>query len=126
MAKKKVLIIEDDQAMIDSLTILLKNNYEVDSAKDGNEGLEKLASFKPDLVILDLLMPERDGFDVCHKMKNDENLKNIPVIALSSFTELYDVRFGDEETKGVLPSDVYLSKPLDPPTLLREIKEHIG
>ncbi|MEW6200530.1 MAG: response regulator [bacterium] len=126
MAKKKILIIEDDQAMIDSLTILLKNNYDVDSAKDGNEGLEKIKTVKPDLIILDLLMPERDGFDVCKKLKTDEKLKKIPVIALSSFTEMYGMSFGDEATKGSLPSDVYLSKPLDPETLVREIKQYIG
>jgi len=126
VAKKKILIIEDDQAIVDSIAVLLKNDYEVDSAGNGNIGLEKVKSFKPDLIILDLLMPERDGFDVCRKLKEDDVLKGIPVIALSSFTELYDVRLGGDDTKGMLPSDIYLSKPLDPPTLLREIKEQIG
>jgi putative two-component system response regulator len=126
MSKKKILIIEDDPAIVDSIAALLKTEYEVESANNGNIGLEKVASFKPDLIILDLLMPEKDGFDVCQRLKKDDTLKGIPVIALSSFTELYDMRFGTEETKGMLPSDIYLSKPLDPPTLLREIKDHIG
>ena len=125
MAKKKILIIEDDRAIINSLTVLLKDEYDVDSAKDGNEGLDKVGSFGPDLIILDLLMPERDGFDVAKKLKSDEKLKEIPVIALSSFTELFDMRFGDEATKSSLPTEVYLSKPLDPDTLIREIKQHI-
>jgi putative two-component system response regulator len=126
MAKKKILIIEDDAAIVDSLVALLKNEYETDTAKNGNEGLDKVASFKPDLVILDLLMPERDGFDVCKKIKESEAYKGIPVIALSSFTELYGMSFSGDDTKGMLPSEIYLSKPLDPPTLMREIKEHIG
>ena len=126
VAKKKILIIEDDQAIIDSLVVLLKSIYELDTAMDGNTGLEKVKSFNPDLIILDLLMPQRDGFDVCQKLKADENYKKIPVIALSSFTEQFGMSFSSEETKGALPSDVYLAKPLDPPTLLREIKEHIG
>ncbi|MFA6449881.1 MAG: response regulator [bacterium] len=126
MSKKKILIIEDDPAIVDSIAALLKTDYDVDSAKNGNEGLEKVASFKPELIILDLLMPEKDGFDVCKRLKTDEALKNIPVIALSSFTELYGMSFSGEDTKGMLPSDIYLSKPLDPKTLLREIKDHIG
>jgi putative two-component system response regulator len=126
MSKKKILIIEDDAAIVDSIKALLKNEYDVDSAQNGNVGLEKVASFKPDLIILDLMMPEKDGFDVCKKLKADEALKSIPVIALSSFTELYGMSFTGDDTKSMLPSEIYLSKPLDPPTLLREIKEHIG
>jgi len=126
MAKKKILIIEDDSAIVDSITALIKNDYDVVSAKNGNEGLDKVTCDKPDLIILDLLMPERDGFDVCKKLKTDDALKNIPVIALSSFTELYGMSFTGDDTKSVLPSDIYLSKPLDPPTLLREIKEQLG
>ncbi|HOC91167.1 MAG TPA: response regulator [bacterium] len=126
MAKSKILIIEDDPTIVSSLTILLKGEYEIDSAKNGAEGLEKVDSFKPDLIILDLLMPGVDGFEVCKQLKQQDKYKGIPVIALSSFTELYDMRFGDEDTKGSLPSDVYLTKPLDPPTLLREIKEQLN
>jgi CheY-like chemotaxis protein len=126
MAKKKILIIEDDSAMIESISVLLRKEYEVDSATDGNAGLEKITSYKPDLIILDLLMPQRDGFEVAQKLKKDDALKNIPIIALSSFTELYGMSLSGEETKGTLPSDVYLSKPLEPATLLREIKEHLG
>ena len=123
---KKVLIIEDDQAIVDSLVALLKAEYEVDSANNGNDGLAKVVSFKPDLIILDLLMPEKDGFDVAKRLRMDDDLKSIPIITLSSFTELYGMSFGSDETKGVLPTDIYLSKPLDPKTLLREVKEHIS
>ena len=122
---KKILIIEDDQAIVDSIVALLKAEFEVDYANNGNSGLEKVKSFAPDLIILDLLMPEKDGFDVANKLRADEELKKIPIITLSSFTELYGMSFGSDETKGVLPTDIYLSKPLDPHTLVREIKEHI-
>ena len=124
--RKKILIIEDDQAIVDSLVVLLKSKYDLDSAGDGNIGLDKIKSFKPDLVILDLLMPERDGFDVARKIKGDPKLKSTPVIALSSFTEMYDMNFGQAGAERTMPSDVYLTKPLDPATLLREIKEYIG
>lgn len=125
MAKKKILIIEDDASIVDSVAALLKSSYDVDSAKNGNEGLEKVASYKPDLIILDLLMPERDGFDVAQRLKKDAATKKIPIIALSSFSELYGMSFSGEDTKGSLPSEVYLSKPMDPDTLLREIKSYI-
>ncbi len=126
MSKQKILIIEDDQSVVDSLVALLKNDFEVDYANNGNAGLEKVKSFGPNLIILDLMMPEKDGFDVCQRLKKDEAYKNVPVIALSSFTEMYDMRFGTDETKSMLPSEIYLSKPLDPPTLLREIKEQLN
>ena len=124
--KRKILVIEDDPAIVDSLVVLLKSKYEVESAEDGEQGLARVKSFKPDLIILDLLMPERDGFDVARAIKKDPKLKSIPIIALSSFTELYDMSFGGEGAEKTLPTEVYLTKPLDPPTLLREIKEQIG
>ena len=111
---------------MDSLVVLLKSKYMVDSAADGNLGLDKIKSFKPDLVILDLLMPERDGFDVARKLKGDPKLSRIPIIALSSFTEMYDMNFSQGGAEKTLPTEVYLTKPLDPATLLREIKDYIG
>lgn len=125
MEKKKILIIEDDSAIVDTLVILLKNQYEVDSAPDGLEGLKKVKTFNPDLIILDLLMPEKDGFAVSKTLKADETLKSIPIIALSSFTELHGISFSGDEEKAQLPAEVYLSKPIDPPTLLRLISKYI-
>jgi len=123
--KKKILIIEDDRAMVDSLTVLLKKDYEMSSAKDGVEGMKKAAEINPDLIILDLLMPEKDGFAVSRELKDDKKLKKIPVIALSSFTELHGMSFGDDAGKSSLPTEVYLTKPVDPPTLLRLIKKYL-
>jgi DNA-binding response OmpR family regulator len=124
--KKKILIIEDDEAIVNSITVLLKKEFEVEWAENGDVGLDKVKTFKPDLIILDLLMPERDGFDVARRLKGDDKFKKIPIIALSSFTELYDMSFGDEAGKKSLPSEVFLTKPLDPQTLMREIKQHLG
>lgn len=123
---KKILVIDDDPTIVQSISAFLKSMYEIDSACNGNEGLEKIDSFKPDLIILDLLMPEKDGFDVCKTIKSDEALKNIPVITLSSFTELFDMRFGTQDTHKALPTDIYMSKPFDPVILLREIKHFLG
>ncbi len=124
--KKKILIVDDDQSIIDSVALLLKNDYEIATANNGKAGLELLHTSRPDLIILDLLMPEKDGFDVCRKIKEDPAYKDIPVITLSSFTELYDMRFGSEDTKHLLPTDTYLTKPLDPATLLKEVQDLIG
>lgn len=123
--KKKILIIEDDAAMVDALTILLKSDYDVNSAKDGAKGLEAAKKSSPDLIILDLLMPVKDGFAVSKTLKAEKALKDIPVIALSSFTELYGMSFEGEEGKDSLPTEVYLTKPVDPPTLLRLIKKYL-
>ncbi|HOO57203.1 MAG TPA: response regulator [bacterium] len=124
--KKKILLVDDDITIIDVLTTLLENEYQIQSATNGKAGLEKVRVFHPDLIILDLVMPGCDGFEFCEVLKNDEAFKNIPVIVLSSHTHLIDTRFGSNEKLKLAVPDHYLSKPVDPVTILREIRNYIG
>ena len=78
MAKNKILIIEDDPTIVNSLTILLKGEYETDSAKNGAEGLEKVDSFKPDLIILDLLMLALTGSRCASSSNNRTSTRAFP------------------------------------------------
>ena len=94
----KILIVEDEaflsQALVDKMK---KAGFEVDSAVDGEQGLEKIKSFKPNLVLLDLLMPKKNGHDVLKEVKKSDELKDIPVIILSNFGDKVEIKKAMDE-----------------------------
>jgi DNA-binding response OmpR family regulator len=89
---KKVLIIEDD-GFLQSLEVtkLRKDNYEVITASNGEEGMDKIAEPDIDLILLDIILPKFDGFEILKKVKQDEKLKKIPVIVFSNLSEEKDI-----------------------------------
>jgi len=90
--KKKILIIEDDQLIVRAyLAHLERDGYKVETALDGKEGLEKVKSFKPDLILLDIIMPMLDGISTLKILKKDKETKKIPVILLTNVNEKDDV-----------------------------------
>jgi len=92
---KAILIIEDDKFLRELISQkLIKENYEVSEAIDGEEGIKKVKEEKPDLVLLDLILPSIDGFEVLSKIKGDPNLASIPVIILSNLGQKEDVEKG--------------------------------
>ena len=85
MEKKKILVVEDDNVLRDVLLQkLLKNNYDAMGAEDGMVAMEKIASYKPDVILLDILMPKKDGLEVLEEIHADEEMKKIPVIIISN------------------------------------------
>jgi len=116
--KKKILFIEDepDQVMMVSMR-LKKNNYEVISATEGQEGLEKVATEKPDLILVDILMPGMDGFEVCRRLREDPVTKNIPVIATTA-AGMDDIEYQCRAAG----ADDCIRKPYDSADLLTKIK----
>lgn len=126
MAKKKakILVIEDDLDMIETLKITLESkDYDVVSATDGKEGLEKVASEKPDLIILDVMMPVMDGFSACEKLKSHPEYREIPVILLTAVGQhIQDTNY---PLDGVLKSDAeeYLEKPFKPEELIETVEK---
>ncbi|MBN1779049.1 MAG: response regulator [Candidatus Buchananbacteria bacterium] len=82
----KILVIEDDQSLLNNLVLAL-NAHQVLVAKTASEGLEKIKSEKPDLILLDLILPDADGVEVIKKIKADNESKNIPVIVLTNLTD---------------------------------------
>lgn len=89
---KKILIIEDDSVMSGTLAANLESEgFEALQAKDGEEGLAMALRAKPDLILLDILLPKMDGLTVLTKLRNDPSGKNIPVIVLSNLSEPWDV-----------------------------------
>lgn len=92
-AKKKILIIEDDRSLQNALVeIISQEGFESVSALDGEEGLIKIRSFAPDLILLDIILPKKDGFEVLAAIKGDEALKNIPVLILTNLEEVDNVQ----------------------------------
>jgi len=93
--KGKILIIEDDRFLRELMVRKLKmENFEVVEAEDGAEGLKKIKEEKPDLVLLDLILPEMDGFEVLEQKRKDEEIKNIPVIILSNLGQKEEIDRG--------------------------------
>jgi len=91
--KKKILVIEDDRSLQNALVeIITQEGFESESALDGEEGLAKAKTFGPDLILLDIILPKKDGFEVLSGIKKDEALKNIPVLILTNLEEVDNVQ----------------------------------
>jgi DNA-binding response OmpR family regulator len=118
MVKKKILIVDDEQDILDVLKYRLEaNDYEVLVASDGQDGLNKARSEKPDLIVLDLMLPKLDGYKVCRMLKFDENYKAIPIIIFTARAQKDDEDLGME-----MGADAYVAKPFEPEVLLEKIK----
>ena len=121
--KKKIIIIDDDRDFVTFLTVFLEDNgYDTVAAYDGLEGIEKTRSERPDLVLLDITMPEKSGVAVYRALKEDERLKNIPVIMLSAIerkTFLHYLKFfGSTPRLDSSEPEAYLEKPPETEELL--------
>jgi len=119
MDKKRILVVDDEIELVEMLTIRLEaNDYEVFVAYDGQGGLDKARTLKPDLIILDLMLPKLDGYKVCRMLKFDEKYKQIPIILFTARAQESDVKLGQE-----VGADAYLTKPFEPDILLGKIAE---
>jgi len=115
---KMILCIEDDQEMIDLIRLILRRSgFEIRGANSGKEGLEIIRKDHPDLVLLDLMMPEMDGWEVYQQMKADEATKNIPVIVVTAKAQSIDKVLGLHIAK----VDDYIAKPFSPQELSTSI-----
>lgn len=115
--KAKIAIIDDEKALVETLkSFLEERGFSVISAYDGVSGLELIKREKPDIVILDITMPELDGRDVLIQLKKNEDTKSIPVIMLTVKNEPFEVDYGME-----LGADDYLPKPCEVHRLLKHI-----
>jgi two-component system response regulator VicR len=120
---KKVLCIEDDPEMIDLIKLILeRKGFQFIGAVGGREGLEAIAREKPDLVLLDIMMPDIDGWDVYRQMKASEEFKDIPVIVVTAKAQSIDKVLGLHIAK----VDDYVTKPFGPKELLRSIDKVLG
>ncbi|RKY03493.1 hypothetical protein DRP77_06005 [Candidatus Poribacteria bacterium] len=119
--RRKVLLIDDEPEIIETVKFLLGlKNFEVVAAMDGVEGLEKAKSEKPDLILLDLILPKLNGYEVCARLKRDPDTKDIPVLILTARDEAESIlrayRAGADE---------YIVKPFTTTVLLEKINKHL-
>ena len=120
----KILVVDDDPDILDALSMILESQgYQVVTARDGVEGLANLKAEKPDLLILDLLMPKMDGFAVCKELQDPRwaKYRGIPILILTSVREEASRRRYELETGLELDVDDYVEKPIAPDILLERV-----
>jgi len=147
---KRVLVIDDDQNTVKYLSVVLEEHgYEPVSACDGEEGLEKIQQTKPDLLVLDVMMPKRSGFTLFKLLKKDDQLKDIPVLMLtgvSGILEEEESSAADETSErpydslreslkkaiqgmradGLVKPEMFVDKPVDIPAFVAKVQALIG
>jgi DNA-binding response OmpR family regulator len=119
----KILVVDDDPDLVESVTMILESrNHEVIQAYGGIEGLEKAKAEKPDAIILDVMMPDKDGYEVCKELKGDPEYSEIPILLLTAVvsqipSSTYTSRMGMETE-----ADDYIDKPVEPGELAKLVE----
>ncbi|HEV2106228.1 MAG TPA: response regulator [Candidatus Eisenbacteria bacterium] len=122
MAKGKILVVDDEIYIVHILDFSLgMEGYEVLTALDGEQALEKARADKPDLIVLDIMMPKLDGYETCKLLKADDATRDIPVILLSAKGRNVDQKIGFE-----VGADDYITKPFSPRKLVERINAILG
>ena len=124
MKGKKILVVDDEPDMVEMLKLVLESSsYEVLPAYDGQEGVEKARGARPDAIILDLMMPRKDGFQACKELKGDPATAAIPVLVLTAISEkLSHTKYA--KSMGLeLEAEDYIDKPVDANLLLERLEK---
>ena len=120
---KKILIIEDEELLYDMLKRKLEiEGYEVSIAENGVEGLEKIKKINPDLILLDIVMPEKGGFEVMEELQQEEDYKNIPIIIISNSGQPVEI----DRAKELGAKDWLIKTEFDPQEVIEKVKKQIG
>lgn len=120
---RQVVCIEDELEMIDLIRLILgRKGFEVIGAEGGKQGLETIREIKPDLVLLDLMMPDMDGWEVYQQIKADDEIRNTPVIVVTAKAQSIDKVLGLHIAK----VDDYISKPFSPQELMESVEKVLG
>lgn len=121
MDKKRVLIVDDEPDIVESVKFSLElENIECLEAYDGEEALLKAKKEKPDLIILDIMLPKINGYKIARLLKFDREYKDIPIIMLTARTQEKDVKLGEETG-----ADKYITKPFDMDLLVNAVQEYL-
>ena len=122
----KVLLIDDDPDFVEATRIVLESKpYEVIVAYDGDDGLRKAREESPDLIILDVIMPVKDGFSTAEQLKKDAGLKNIPIIMLTSYAEKGSGSSIAMSGGLAMETEDYIDKPVTPEELLKKVEKYL-
>ena len=119
---RRILIVDDEPNIVASLEFLMRgDDYEVRVARDGEEALVLAAGFHPDLVLLDAMMPQRSGFEVCRKIREDPALRNVKIVMLTAKGREIDQKLGRE-----VGANDYITKPFSPNKLIERVQAILG
>lgn len=121
MPPKKILVVDDEPENRTALEELFRDEYEVITARDGVEALERIQESRPDLVLLDILMPRLDGLQTCHRLRQKEETRTIPVVFLTSKNEPQTEVFGLD-----LGADDFIAKPFNKEVLRARVKKRLS
>ncbi|HEV7499111.1 MAG TPA: response regulator [Vicinamibacteria bacterium] len=122
MTKKKILVVDDSRtALFMVTTILRKERYELVTACDGEQALEMAATERPDLILMDVIMPRKTGFEACRELKRREDTKGIPVILVTTRGEGENVEAGFQSG-----CNDYVTKPINALELITKVRDHMG
>ena len=118
--RQQILIVDDAPLNIEMLGVMLADDYRISFAMDGQQAIGMIAKSQPDLILLDIMMPDMDGFEVCRYLKNDESLANIPIIFITVLGE------ATEESLGLsLGAADYISKPFNADLVRLRVRNHL-
>jgi len=122
MTRKKILLVDDAETILMMERMILnKRTYELVTAKDGEEALTKACDEQPDLILLDVIMPKMNGFEVCHELRKNEKTSSIPVIMVTTRGEAENVEIGYERG-----CNDYVTKPINRMELLKKVRNIVG
>lgn len=123
---KRILVVDDDIDLVEALAMKLESlNYAVDKAYDGIEGFEKIKAQRPSLVILDVMMPRKDGYQLCDQLKKSDAYKDIPIILLTAVTDaISSTNYTHMGGKTTLADD-FISKPIDLDALMEIVEDNL-
>jgi len=121
MPKRKTILVADDEPhIIELIQLILGSRYKLVCVENGEQAMEQLVKIRPDLILLDVMMPKVNGFEICEKLKGDKKTSNIKIAMLSAMTQERDIMKGLK-----LGADYYLTKPFDPITLEEQVSKMI-
>jgi DNA-binding response OmpR family regulator len=124
MAKKYILVVDDDPDLVETVAMMLESKgFEVGRAYDGIEGEESIKERRPDLVVLDIMMPRKDGYVLCAELKSNEKTRDIPVILLTAVGEAVPTTTYTHRDGMSTEADEYIAKPVDTETLWKSVTE---
>ena len=123
MSKKYVLIVDDDPDLVETVCMMLEDKgYEVGKAYDGVEGEEAIKERHPDLLVLDVMMPRKDGYQLCAELKADSATKDIPIILLTAVGEAVPTTSYTHAQGMSTEAEEYIPKPVDSTTLVEAVE----
>jgi two-component system alkaline phosphatase synthesis response regulator PhoP len=127
MIMAKILLVDDDPDFCEATkTILESKSFEVSIAYDGEEGWEKVKADRPDLIVLDVMMPKKDGYEMCKELKADQKYADIPVLLLTAVAEKVSTTSYTSLMGMETEADDYIDKPVEPNELVKRIETLLG